>query len=160
MVVIVMGVSGSGKTTVGRLLAADLGWIFLDADSLHSAANIAKMASGVPLSDADRAPWLAAIHQPILESWQRQENLVVACSALKERYREALAEGVPVVWVYLKGEQQMIYNRLKLRQHHFMAARMLASQFADLEEPGNAIVVNVSLPAELAARQLATKVVK
>jgi gluconokinase len=158
MTVIIMGAAGSGKTTVGQLLAAELGWIFLDADWLHSAANIAKMTSGIPLTDSDREPWLAAIHERILDAFQQGKNLVVACSALKERYRETLSRGVGITWVYLKGTGDQISERLKLRQHHFMTARLLASQFADLEEPANAIVVDISLAPEVAARLMTIEI--
>lgn len=153
-IVIVLGVAGAGKTTVGRLLAAELGWAFLDADSLHPPANIDKMASGIPLNDSDRAPWLAAIHARIVSSFQQRESLVVACSALKQRYRETLALGVPITWVYLKGTQETILARLQHRQSHFMKASMLASQFADLEEPANAIVIDVALPPAIAVRRI------
>jgi gluconokinase len=143
-IMVLMGVAGAGKTTVGQLLAAELGWAFLDADTLHPAANIEKMTRGIPLSDADREPWLAAVHTRIVEAFQKHEDLVVACSALKQRYRETLSRGVDVTWVYLKGSEEMIRARLQRRQHHFMKAQMLASQFADLEEPTDAIVVDIA----------------
>src|ERR1700761_9157825 len=99
-----MGVAGSGKTTIGQLLAAQLQCSFVDADSLHPAANIAKMANGIPLDDADRAPWLTAVHARIVASYARGEGLVVACSALKEAYRAVLATDVQITWIYLKGD--------------------------------------------------------
>jgi gluconokinase len=158
MIICIMGVAGVGKSTVGQLLAAELNCEFLDADSLHPPANIDKMARGVPLTDADRAPWLAAIHARILQSFQRHEGLVVACSALKQRYRETLACGVAITWVYLKGSEEVIRARLQHRQHHFMTAQMLASQFADLEEPTDAIVIDVAGTPEVAVRQIVNSV--
>ena len=105
-IVVVIGVAGAGKTTVGQLLAAEIGWAFLDADSLHPPTNIAKMTNGVQLTDTDREPWLAAVHARIVESFHSHEDSVVACSALKERYRETLARDVDLTWVYLKGSER------------------------------------------------------
>jgi gluconokinase len=156
MIIIVMGVAGTGKSTLGRMLAAKLRSEFLDGDSLHPPANIQKMTSGIPLTDADRAPWLAAIHARIVESFERGRNLIVACSALKQRYRETLAEGVLITWVYLKGSEEVIRARLLQRQHHFFKAQMLARQFADLEEPANAIVVDIAAEPRVAIDQIVT----
>jgi len=149
-----MGVAGAGKTTVGQLLAAELGCEFVDADTLHAVANIQKMKQGIALTDADRAPWLAAVHARILESFQLGQTLVVACSALKQRYRDTLADAVPIRWVYLKGSEEVIRERIRQRQHHFMKAQMLASQFTDLEEPTDAIVIDVAVPPSVAVRQI------
>ena len=146
MVIAVIGVSGSGKTTIGTLLANAMNCPFLEGDSLHSDENIEKMSHGIPLADADRAPWLAAIHARILDRFERGQDLVVACSALKQRYRTVLAEGVPITWVYLKGSIELIRARLRHRSSHFMKADMLASQFNALEEPSGAFVVDVSAP--------------
>ena len=154
MIAVIMGVSGSGKSTVGQLLAAELHCEFLDGDSLHPAANIEKMSHDIPLTDADRAPWLDAIHVHILESFQRGDHLVVACSALKQRYRDTLAEEVAITWVYLKGSYPLLLERLRHRQHHFMKPEMLASQFADLEEPADAIVIDVSVEPTAAVSQI------
>jgi gluconokinase len=154
MIIVIMGVAGSGKSTVGQMLAAALGCEFLDGDSLHTQANVEKMTRGVPLTDADRAPWLASIHARIVEWSQRRASLVVACSALKQRYRETLAQGVTLNWVYLKGSENLIHERLRCREHHFMTAQMLASQFADLEEPTDAITVDVALPPDAAVQQI------
>jgi gluconokinase len=154
MTIIVIGVEGSGKSTIGRMLAATLNWRFLDADSLHSAETIRKMAGGVPLTDADRAPWLAAIRDQIEITYRNGGNLVVACSALKSSYRTLLASRTPVIWVYLKGNQDSIRARLEQRREHFAKANMLASQFAILEEPANAIVVDVSLPPQEMVNQV------
>jgi gluconokinase len=154
MIIVVMGVAGAGKSTVGQMLAAELRADFLDGDSLHPPANIQKMTMGIPLTDADRAPWLAAIHSRIVESFERGQSLVVACSALKQRYRETLADGVSITWVYLKGSEEVIRARLPERQHHFFKAQMLASQFADLEEPADAIVIDVEIAPSVAVRQI------
>jgi len=154
MIAVIMGVAGAGKSTVGQLLATELGCRFVDGDLLHSPANIEKMTHGIPLTDADRAPWLMAIHFRIAESFERGECLVVACSALKQKYRDTLEAGVAVTWVYLKGGEELIQERLHQRQHHFMKAGMLASQFADLEEPANAIVVDVSVEPTMAVAQI------
>ena len=144
MIIIVMGVAGSGKTTVGTLLARTTGSEFLDADTLHPPANVAKMSAAIPLSDSDRAPWLSAVRDRIVDAEIGQNNLVVACSALKEAYRSFLASGVPVVWTYLKGSPDLFRRRLEGRTGHFMKAELLSSQFDALEEPSDAIVVDAS----------------
>ena len=123
---------------------------------MHPPGNIEKMAHGIPLTDADRAPWLAAIHAHIVESFQRGDHLVVACSALKQRYRDTLNSGVAITWVYLKGSDALIRERLQHRDHHFMKPQMLASQFADLEEPVDAIVIDVALEPAVEVRQIMT----
>jgi gluconokinase len=154
MIVVIMGVSGSGKSTIGQLLASELHFRFLDGDLLHPPANIEKMTQGIALTDADRVPWLDAIHARLVESFQHGEHLVVACSALKQRYREKLENGVSITWVYLKGSYALIRERLQHRQHHFMKAQMLASQFADLEEPTGAIVIDVAAEPTVAVKQI------
>ena len=152
-----MGVAGSGKTTIGELLSARLRCTFLDGDSFHPTANIEKMSRGIPLTDEDRAPWLAAIHARIVEAFRRSEQLVIACSALKQRYRDALAREVAITWVYLKGSAEMILGRLQTRSHHFMKAAMLASQIADLEEPKDAIVIDISAAPAVAVQQIVSE---
>jgi carbohydrate kinase (thermoresistant glucokinase family) len=147
-VVVVMGVTGSGKTTIGRNLAAALGWTFVDGDDHHPAANVAKMKRGEPLSDADRAPWLDSLRERIHAAIERGERTVLACSALKEAYRERLRVGDAVTFVYLKGSYEVIAERIRKRRGHFAGTNLLASQFADLEEPTDAIVVDVSNPPE------------
>jgi gluconokinase len=153
-IVVVMGVAGSGKTTVGTMLADAMPCAFLDADSLHTAANIAEMRRGIPLTDAGRAPWLAAVHARLLDSFSRGECLVVACSALKQAYRMVLADGVPITWVYLKGTAALIQSRLQLRTGHYMQSVMLASQFDALEEPSDALIADISLPPAMIVAQL------
>ena len=145
MIVVVMGVSGSGKTTVGRLLAERLGWRFIEGDDYHPKENVAKMAAGVPLEDADRWPWLDALNRVLKDA----ENAVLACSALKEIYRRRLLHGVAASrMVYLRGSNQLIAERVAARKHRYMPASLLDSQFAALEPPREAIEVDVSLDPE------------
>ena len=140
MIVVVMGVSGSGKTTLGKLLAGRLGCEFIEGDDFHPPANVAKMASGTPLGDADRWPWLEILNSKLRE----KRNAVLACSALKEIYRERLSSGVEnLKFVFLKGSFELIEARLKARQHRYMPASLLKSQFATLEPPADAIAVEV-----------------
>ena len=153
-IVLVMGVSGSGKTTVGAMLAGQLGWRYAEADAFHPAANIEKMAAGHPLTDEDRGPWLAAIAQWIDIELAAGRPAVVTCSALKRAYREQLRGGRPQVQiVYLQGSRELIATRLQARHGHFFTAAMLDSQFADLEEPtpdeGALIVSIVGAPKEI-----------
>lgn len=143
MILIVMGVQGSGKTTVGSLLARRLGWEFLDADDLHPATNRDKMAAGLALNDEDRRPWLQALHERIL-SWDKNGTAaVLACSALKRSYRDLLAGNSRVDWIYLKGEPKLVEERLKDRQDHFAKADLLTSQFETLEEPAQALWIDI-----------------
>lgn len=144
MVVIVMGVVGAGKTTIGRLLAAQLKWEFADADDFHPPSNIEKIRYGVPLSDADREPWLERLRGAI-NNWICEGcNVVLACSALKRSYRSELEAGPEVRFAYLKGSEELIAERLRLRQGHFAGEQILASQIADLEEPEGAAVADIS----------------
>jgi gluconokinase len=146
---IIMGVSGCGKTSVGKALAERLGWDFYDADDYHPAENVAKMASGIPLNDKDRAPWLEELHKLIADSLARGRPGVLACSALKERYRRALLAGTPgVQFVHLKGSYELIWSRMNMRADHYMKPHMLQSQFDALEEPSDALVVDISLSIE------------
>jgi gluconokinase len=154
MIVVVMGVSGSGKTTIGTRVAEVLQCHFLEGDSLHPAANVEKMSHGIPLTDADRAPWLAAIRAHILAAIEHGQCLVVACSALKQQYRDFLSRGTNITWVYLKGTEELITSRIQHRREHYMKAGMLPSQFADLEEPRDALVVDISLPPDIILQQL------
>jgi gluconokinase len=149
-----MGVEGSGKTTVGKLLAQALGWMFVDADDFHSAANKEKMSRGVPLGDADRHPWLKAIHDFIADQVGGGQNIVLACSALKENYREQLRQGLDIKVVYLKGGFDLFFSRLQKRQVHFARESLLASQFASLEEPTDALTIDASLPETAIVKQI------
>ena len=146
MIIVIMGVAGSGKTTIGTMLADALGCSFLDGDTLHPAENIERMARGVALTDDDRAPWLAGIRARLLDAAHRGESLVVACSALRESYRDYLASGISVTWVYLKGDEELLESRLARRTGHFAKADLLASQVAALEEPTDAIVADIAMP--------------
>jgi gluconokinase len=135
MVVIIFGESGAGKTTIGQLLAEELGWRFYEADDFHSQANIDKMRLGVPLTDEDRWPWLESLRQLIKRCLAAGENAVLACSALKEAYRRRLRLNADVKLVFLRGDYELIANQLRQRRGHFMNPALLQSQFADLEEP-------------------------
>ena len=155
--IVVMGVSGSGKTTVARLLAGRLGWRFAEADEFHSAANVAKMRGGVPLTDEDRAPWLAAIASYIDDAIASGKLAVVTCSALKRRYRDVIIGSRPgVALVYLKGDYDTIAKRIAARPHHYMPVSLLKSQFEALEELAGderAIVLDIRrTPEELVDR--------
>ena len=147
--IIVMGVSGSGKSTIGALLAEALGWPFADADGFHPAANVAKMAAGQPLTDADRGPWLDAIAAHIGASRTAEQPVVVACSALRRTYRERLRAGHgDLIFLHLAGAPEVIATRQAARQGHFMPPSLMASQFATLEDPAaEADAVTVSVQA-------------
>ena len=145
MILLVMGVAGVGKTTIGEPLARALGWRFLDADDYHPPENVAKMKAGIPLQDADRWPWLGRLNRELKEL----ENAVLACSALKESYRARLAQGIPdFTVVYLHGSAALIRARLESRQHRYMPATLLDSQLAALEPPARAIAIDVAAPLE------------
>lgn len=155
---LLMGVSGSGKTTVGAALAERLGWRFADGDDYHPPANVAKMRAGTPLNDTDREPWLDRLNALLRHSAARGEPVVLACSALRGHYRARLADRVPGLRVaHLAGDQALIEARVAARQHRYMPASLLASQYATLEPPGDAWVIDVAQPlpaivADLAAR--------
>jgi len=152
MIVIVMGVVGAGKTTVGSLLAAELGWQFADADAFHPSSNVEKIRQGISLTDADRGPWLARLRAEIAAWIAASRNVVLACSALKRRYRRELEVGPEVRFVHLKGSVDLVASRLQARTGHFADGKILASQFADLEDPENAIAVDIAgPPAEIVA---------
>lgn len=149
MIVVVMGVSGCGKSTVGQKIAERLGCAFRDGDEFHSDANRAKMHAGIPLNDDDRKPWLESIRAYMDEMTSGGRSLVVACSALKQRYRDVLrGNGGTTEFVYLKGDFELLQSRLSARKDHFFNPNLLRSQFDALEEPTDAIVVNIALPPE------------
>ncbi len=154
MIIVVMGVTGAGKTTISRRLSRELGWPVEDADSFHPRANVEKMRRGVPLDDEDRRPWLAAIHAAVAARAASGENLVLACSALKDAYRAAIGRGLPDVrFVYLRATPGLAASRLAHRPHHFMNPVLVQSQFETLEEPRDAVVVDASRPpTEIVAR--------
>jgi len=146
VVVIVMGVSGCGKTTVGRLLARKLGVPFYDADDFHPVSNREKMKNGIPLTDEDRWPWLRILADTLGNAEQADGGAVLACSALKARYRDVLRNGTqsPIRFIYLKGNRDLIFERMKARTNHFMPPALLDSQLAALEEPDEAVVVDIA----------------
>jgi gluconokinase len=153
VIVVVMGVSGVGKTTIGQALAAELGWRYLDADDYHPAANVAKMAAGTPLQDEDRWPWLDRLNQALKDF----DDAVLGCSALKESYRRRLSAGLKDVRiVYLRGEFDLLRARAEGRKHRYMPASLLQSQFDTLEPPVGAIEVDVAQPVEACVRQILT----
>jgi gluconokinase len=155
MLVLLMGVTASGKTTVGHLLRDRLGWPFYDGDDFHPPANIEKMRHGIPLTDDDRAPWLAKLHQLMADTEARGESAIIASSALKEAYRRILADGLrDLRIVYLKGDPATLQERLDHRVGHFMPNTMLPSQMAALEEPADALVVNAAQPPNVLVQQI------
>ncbi len=155
MIIILMGVAGSGKTTVGQLLAKELSWKFYEGDDFHSRANIKKMKQGFALTDADRDAWLASLANLIKELNKNKQSAIIACSALKRAYRERLAaHGSNIQFVYLKGSYDLIQHRLEARQEHYFKADLLKSQFEILEEPEQAIVINVAQTPDRIVQQI------
>jgi gluconokinase len=148
MIVIVMGTTGSGKTTIGSLLAKSMGWEFVDADDFHPPSNVEKMKHGIPLTDADREPWLKALHDKIVEWTAEKRSVVLACSALRQSYRDELRASSDVKFVYLKGSYQLFSERVRARKGHFAKQDLLASQFATLEEPTDAVIVDAAASPE------------
>jgi len=152
VIVIIMGTTGAGKTTIGTMLATQLNWQFADADTFNPPANIEKMSHGIPLTDADRAPWLEAMRKSILEWIAAGKNAVLACSALKRAYRDELRPSPEVKIVYLKGDYALFAERIRHRHGHFAGEQILAGQFADLEEPTDAITIDAAhSPEEIVA---------
>ena len=157
MIVVVMGVSGSGKTEIGARLARRLGHEFIEGDDFHSPGNVAKMRAGTPLVDADRWPWLQRLNDEL----KKRRNAVLACSALKQLYRDALLKDIPAsVVVYLRGSFDLIAARLKSRRHRYMPASLLESQFATLEPPAGAIEVDVAATVEDCVESIATRLAR
>lgn len=151
-----MGVSGSGKTSVGQLLANELTIPFIDADDYHPPANIEKMSQGIPLNDSDREPWLDALHETATK--HRSPGCVIACSALKEAYRKRLMQSIEsnILLIYLKGSYEQIFERMRKRKNHFMDAAMLKSQFEALEEPDNAVNIDIINSPEIIVQKIKT----
>jgi MFS transporter, ACS family, tartrate transporter len=158
MILVVMGVAGSGKSTIAETLAQHLGWVFLDADRFHSPANKEKMHRGIPLTDADRFPWLDAIRTELIVSEAKGQSVVLACSALKEEYRRRLTLGLHPRFVYLKGAYALIEARLRERSGHFAGESILADQFRALEEPRDAIVADIDAPVETIVSTILAKI--
>lgn len=157
MIVVLMGVSGSGKTTIGTLLAQRTGTIFADADDYHPQANKDKMRAGIPLNDEDRQPWLEILNGLLRGWYQSGEGGVLACSALKEKYRETLEIGIPanaIAFVWLDGDKKLLSERLAARHHEYMNAKLLDSQIATLEPPTDALRVNIDHPPEQIVEQI------
>jgi gluconokinase len=158
MILLVMGVTGSGKSTVGRMLAERLGWLYLEADDFHSPGNKEKMHRGVPLTEADRLPWLDAIHNELQAQDAQGRNVVLACSALREEYRTRLMAGLDVKLIYLRGSRELIAGRLRERTDHFAGEAILDDQFAVLEEPDNALVVDIAEEPEQIVEEILQKI--
>ena len=156
MIVVLMGVSGSGKTTIGTALAEKLGWPFLDGDDFHPPQNVAKMSSGQSLTDEDRWPWLDRLNAELRDREGRGESAILACSALKQAYRDRLARGL-ADWrlVFLHGSFELLQRRMQERKHRYMPASLLQSQFTTLEPPAKAIAVDVAQPAETSIEYIA-----
>ncbi|MGV0102606.1 gluconokinase [Nostoc sp. DSM 114167] len=157
MIIIVMGVSGSGKTTIGKLLADSLEWEFSDADTFHSPENVEKMRRGIPLSEEDRMPWLQDLQTAIKHWLQENKNVVLACSALKNSYRQFLVvDSERIKLVYLKGSYELIQKRLKERSNHYMSEKLLDSQFYTLEEPVDTLSMDVAQPPQIIVQNIRT----
>jgi len=159
VIVVVMGVSGSGKTVVGQALAKELGWPFFDADNFHPKENVAKMAAGTPLTDADRWPWLDRLAAEMKALEERGVSAVLACSALRQAYRDRISRAGNVRYVHLSGDHDTIAARLAARKNHYMPPTLLASQLATLEAPTDAIVIDVrdAVPVQVAKIRAALK---
>lgn len=155
MILVMMGVSGSGKTTVGLALSRELGWPWYDADDYHPASNVEKMRAGTPLTDADRWPWLDGLNALLRAEQARGASAILGCSALKQVYRDRLAAGlVDIRWVHLQGSFELIQSRLQARKGHYMPATLLQSQFATLEAPSDALALDIGATPEALARSV------
>lgn len=155
---ILMGVSGSGKTAVGKWLSQELNWPFFDGDDFHPKENVAKMAAGIPLDDDDRIPWLLNLHDIIADHLAQGKSLLLACSALKQTYRDLLLDGNPNTrFVHLKGDFGLIMSRMQERAGHYMKPEMLQSQFETLEEPADALTVDIAQNLDRITEEIITK---
>lgn len=154
MIIVLMGVTGSGKSTIGQKLAEALAYPFYDADDFHPPANKEKMGRGIPLTDEDRLPWLQTLHAEMVEWGKKKSPVVLACSALRQKYRDLLSVGLDVIWIYLKGDRKTIRQRIEERHGHFAGAELLDSQFAALEEPMDATVVDIQKDPTAIVRQI------
>jgi gluconokinase len=158
MILLVMGVTGSGKSTVGKMLAERLGWVYLEADDFHCESNKAKMHRGEPLTEADRQPWLAAMRAELETQTANGKNVVLACSALREQYRHILMDGLQVTLIYLRGSREWIAGRLTQRTNHFAGLPILDDQFAVLEEPSNALVFDIEKTPEKIVEEILQRI--
>ena len=156
-IIYIMGVSGAGKTTIGKLLSYKTGIPFFDADDFHSAANIEKMKKGIPLTDDDRKDWLLRLHQLTLKQ-NNTQGVIIACSALKEKYRIVLAKGIHPFWIFLQGTYQQLYERIKVRQDHYMPVNLLASQLQTLEIPTYALTISITHDPEVIVNTIITHI--
>ena len=157
MIIVLMGPAGVGKSTIGRALASATSWAFLDADDLHPASNVEKMGRGIPLNDDDRRPWLARIREALLEASRSGRGTILACSALRERYRAQMAAGVPDVrWILLRADDAILRDRLIRRPNHFAGLALLDSQLAALEPPADALVVSTGRPVHDVVAEICT----
>ena len=155
MIIVLMGVSGAGKTSVGVQLADDLGWPFYDGDTFHPKANVEKMRQDIPLTDADRFPWLTALRRLIDDLTRQETSAVVTCSALKQAYRDRLLDGPgDIREVFLKGDFAFIQERMQKRSGHYFKADLLHSQFDALEEPDSGLVIDIAQPLEVMVQQI------
>jgi gluconokinase len=155
-----MGVSGSGKSTVGKILSDRLNCLFYDADDFHPSSNIIKMSRGIPLDDSDRKLWLLKLQNIVVDTVEKQKSGVMACSALKEQYRQIITgdRADKIIWIYLRGDYNTIYQRLQLRKNHFLKADLLRSQFAILEEPKNALTIDISVEPNVMIEAILKKI--
>jgi gluconokinase len=158
MIFIIMGVSGSGKSTIGEAVSSKLGWKYYEGDNFHPAANIEKMKNGIPLNDDDRMPWLNSIRKVIEEAISRHESIIISCSALKEKYRAILKVDDGVGLIYLKGSYDLIKKRMEERTDHFFKPEMLKSQFDALEEPADAVQIDISNSPGMIIKEVLKKI--
>lgn len=155
MIIVVMGVSSCGKSTIGKLLADRFSLSFIEGDDFHPAENVLKMSKGIPLNDADRQPWLEILSKQ-LKMYEQQKGVVLACSALKERYRKTLQQGLneKITWIYLEGTEEVLRKRMKQRQHHFMPESLLHSQLSTLEKPSDAYTFSIEKKPDIIVEEI------